>query len=80
MPVLTFVSPHASSISGPTVVLPFKVMVTGPVVWLSKGTSKYERGVRLLLSNVIRREYPTVTVMDADPLVTAMTETTSLAP
>jgi hypothetical protein len=49
-------------------------------VWLSNGISKYEMGFWLLVSKVIRRECPIVTVMEAGPLVTAMTDTTSLAP
>jgi hypothetical protein len=61
-------------------VLPFKASDTGPVVCLSNGSSKYETGFWLVVSNVARRESPMATVIHASPLVTAKTDTTSLAP
>lgn len=67
-------------ISGPVVVLPFKVSSTGPAIWLPKGISKYKMGLERSVSNVIRQDSPIATVIEAAPLVIAMTETTSLAP
>jgi hypothetical protein len=67
-------------ISGPFVVLPFRVISTGPVVWLSNGISKYEIGLWPWVLNVIIWDSPIETVTEAGPLVTAMTEMTSLAP
>jgi len=61
------------------VVLPFRVSDTAPALWLSNGISKYESGLRLLVSNVIR-ESPIVTETYARPVVTAITDTTSRTP
>lgn len=77
---LTLQPSPPSVISGPVTALPFSAIVTGPVVRLSNGASKYTTGSRCCVSNVILRCPPIVTVIDTAPLVTAMTETTSLTP